>query len=330
MRKTYKALLLVSALASSMAMATSQPKVDPLPSWNDTPTKQSILEYVKNTTDPDSKDFVPVSERITTFDNDGTLWGEKPIYFQLYFVFDQIKANADKHPEWKTTEPFASVLKDDMEGVKKAGMEGLVAMLMATHGNMTTDEFAATVKEWITNARHPTTGQPYTKMVYQPMVELLHYLQDNDFKTYIVSAGGVDFMRVWASEVYGIPSEQIFGSSVKNQYQVIDGKPQIERLPEINVMNDKGQKPATIQTYIGKRPVIAGGNSDGDLEMLQWTKASDKPSMALLVHHTDADREWAYDKDSMVGKLDKALPLAKKEGWTVIDMKTDWNTVFPK
>lgn len=325
--KIFRSLTLAAiTLLSHQVLAN----VDPLPSWNDTQTKKSIIEYVQQTTSPDSKQFIPVSERIATFDNDGTLWAEKPAYFQLYYAIDQVKAQASQHPEWKNTEPFASVLKGDMEGVKKSGVKGILALVNATHSGMNSEEFDASVKNWLKTARHPDTQRPFTQMVYQPMIELLHYLQDNQFKTYIVSAGGVDFMRAWAPEVYGIPKEQIFGSSMKTEYKVIDGKPQIMRLPEIGVLNDQAQKPVTIQTYIGIRPVIAGGNSDGDLEMLQWTKASSYPSLSLLVHHTDAEREWAYDKESAVGHLEKALPLAKQEKWTVIDMKNDWNQIFPK
>ncbi|MGO2420717.1 MAG: HAD family hydrolase [Vibrio casei] len=323
-------ILTLATVAIMSHHAIANNTIDPLPSWNDTATKKGIIQYVQQTTNPDSMQFIPVSERIATFDNDGTLWAEKPVYFQLYFALDQIKAQASQHPEWKTEEPFASALKGDLEGVKKSGMEGLVKLVMASHTGMSTEQFNASVKAWIKTARHPTTHRPFTEMVYQPMIELLHYLQDNNFKTYIVSGGGVEFMRAWAPEVYRIPKEQILGSSVKTQYEIVNGKPTIMRLPEISVNNDKAQKPLTIQTYIGKKPVIAVGNSDGDLEMLQWTKTSSYPSLALLVHHTDAKREWAYDKDSNVGHLEKALPLAKKDSWTVIDMKQDWSQVFPK
>ncbi len=316
------------ALFSYQTIAAST--ADPLPSWNDTATKKNIIQYVEQATNPDSKQFIPVTERIATFDNDGTLWGEKPVYFQLYYAIDQIKANADKHPEWKTKEPFASVLKGDMEGVKKSGVKGILELVNATHSGMNTEEFEASVKSWIKTARHPITQRPFNKMIYQPMVELLHYLQDNNFKTYIVSAGGVDFMRAWAPEAYRIPKEQIFGSSMKTEYKVIEGKPQIMRMPEIGVLNDKAQKPSTIQTYIGKKPVIAGGNSDGDLEMLQWTKSSSHPTLAILVHHTDDKREWAYDKDSSVGHLEKAMILAEKDKWNVVDMKKDWKVIFPQ
>lgn len=313
-------------LISHLSFANSPP--DPLPSWNDTATKQQIIKFVQHSTDSQSDTFIPVADRIATFDNDGTLWAEKPVYFQLYFALAQIKEKAAQHPEWKTQEPFASVLKGDLEGVKKSGMEGLLKIVMASHTGMSSEQFDASVNAWLKTARHPDSQRPFTEMVYQPMLELLHYLQQNDFKTYIVSGGGVDFMRAWAPEVYGIPKEQILGSSVKTEYKVIDGKPTIMRLSEINVNNDKAQKPLTIQTYIGKKPVFAAGNSDGDLEMLQWTKTSPYSSMALLIHHTDDKREWAYDKDSAIGHLEKALPLAQKDNWNVVDMKQDWKQVF--
>ncbi|GLT13695.1 HAD family hydrolase [Vibrio algivorus] len=304
--------------------------LDPLPSWNNTDIKKQIVEYVSTVTQEGNEHFIPVSDRIATFDNDGTLWGEKPVYFQIYFAIDQIKAQAKNHPEWKTEEPFASAIKGDIEGISKSGMEGIAKLILTSHSGMTTQEFEATVKEWIKTARHPVTKRPFNKMIYQPMVELLSYLQDNNFKTYIVSAGGVEFMRAWAPEAYNIPKEQIFGSSLKTEYKIVDGKPVIMRLPEIGVNNDKAQKPSTIQTYIGKKPVIAGGNSDGDLEMLQWTKSSSHPTLAILVHHTDDKREWAYDKDSSVGHLEKAMILAEKDKWNVVDMKKDWNQIFPK
>lgn len=324
--KTFRPfLLLLLGITSQLSMAAT---ADPLPSWNNTSAKQQIIKFVQQSTQQNADTFIPVEDRIATFDNDGTLWAEKPVYFQFYFVLDQIKAKASQHPEWKTEEPYASVLKGDLEGVKKSGMDGVMKLAMATHAGMSADQFEATVAEWLKTAKHPTTQRPYTQMVYQPMIELLHYLQANDFKTYIVSGGGVEFMRVWAPAVYNIPKEQILGSSVKTEYSLIDGKPTIMRLPELSVNNDKAQKPLTIQTYIGKKPVIAVGNSDGDLEMLQWTKSSTYPSLALLLHHTDAEREWAYDKDSAIGHLEKALPLAKQDNWTVIDMKNDWKHVF--
>ncbi|UIP27069.1 HAD family phosphatase [Photobacterium sp. TLY01] len=303
---------------------------DPLPSWNDTATKQQVMQFVQQTTEENSPQFVPVEERIAVFDNDGTLWAEQPAYFQLFYAIDRVKDEADKHPEWKTEEPFASLLKGDMEGVKKSGMEGVMKLVMATHANMTTDQFSQSVDQWMKTAKHPATEKLFTQMVYQPMIELLGYLRSNGYKTYIVSGGGVEFMRAWAPQVYGIPPEQIIGSSIKTEYKYIDGKPVISRLPEIDFVDDKEGKPVNIQKIIGRRPVIAVGNSDGDLAMLQWTKAGEGARMSVLVHHTDAEREWAYDKESSVGRLDKALPVAEKEQWIVVDMKQDWNRVFPQ
>lgn len=303
---------------------------DPLPSWNDTATKQQMMQFVQQTTEKNSPQFVPVEERIAVFDNDGTLWAEQPAYFQLFYAIDRVKDEADKHPEWKTEEPFASLLKGDMEGVKKSGMEGVMKLVMATHANMTTDQFSQSVDQWMKTAKHPATEKLFTQMVYQPMIELLGYLRSNGYKTYIVSGGGVEFMRAWAPQVYGIPPEQIIGSSIKTEYKYIDGKPVISRLPEIDFVDDKEGKPVNIQKIIGRRPVIAVGNSDGDLAMLQWTKAGEGPRMSVLVHHTDAEREWAYDKESSVGRLDKALPVAEKEQWIVVDMKQDWNRIFPQ
>ncbi|QUJ68344.1 haloacid dehalogenase-like hydrolase [Photobacterium sp. GJ3] len=303
---------------------------DPLPSWNDTATKQQIIQFVEQTAESNSPQFVPVPERIAVFDNDGTLWAEQPAYFQLLYAVDQVKAQADKHPEWKTEEPFAAILKGDMEGVKKSGMAGVMKLVMATHANMTTDEFSQRVDQWMKTAKHPVTNKLFTDMVYQPMLELLNYLRSQGYKTYIVSGGGVEFMRTWAPEVYGIPPEQIIGSTIKIEYKLVEGKPVLTRLPEMDFIDDKEGKPVNIQKIIGRRPVIAAGNSDGDLAMLQWTKAGAGPRMAVLVHHTDAEREWAYDKESAVGRLEKALPVAAKEQWIVIDMKQDWKRVFPE
>lgn len=303
---------------------------DPLPSWNDTATKQQVMQFVQQTTEENSPQFVPVEERIAVFDNDGTLWAEQPAYFQLLYAVDQVKAQADTHPEWKTQEPFASILKGDMEGLKKSGMEGVMKLVMATHSNMTIDQFSELVDQWMKTAKHPTTEKLYTQMVYQPMLELLRYMRSNGYKTYIVSGGGVEFMRTWAPEVYGIPPEQIIGSTIKTEYKLVEGKPVLTRLPEMDFVDDKEGKPVNIQKIIGRRPVIAVGNSDGDLAMLQWTKAGEGPRMSVLVHHTDAEREWAYDKESSVGRLDKALPVAEKEQWIVVDMKQDWNRVFPQ
>jgi phosphoglycolate phosphatase-like HAD superfamily hydrolase len=284
---------------------------------------------VEKVTREGSPDFVPPSERIATFDNDGTLWAEQPLYFQLLFVIDRVKALAPTHPEWKEQEPFASVLKGDLKGVAAAGEKGALAMLAATHTGMTIEEFNKTVTDWITTAKHPKTGRLLTEMVYQPMLELLTYLRANGFKTFIVSGGGIEFMRPWTEKVYGIPPEQVVGSSGKLKFEMRDGKPVLVKLPEINLIDDKEGKPVGIQTHIGRRPIAAFGNSDGDLQMLQWTVSGAGARFALLVHHTDAEREFAYDRTSHIGKLDKALDEATAKGWTVVSMKEDWKTIFP-
>ena len=317
-------------LALLLAWAAGVEAADPLPSWNDTPRKRAITSFVERVTRQDSPDFVPVPERIAVFDNDGTLWAEQPIYFQVLFVVDRIKALAPRHPGWKSQEPFASLLKGDMKGVAASGEKGLMAMLAATHTGVTTEEFHEAVSEWIATAKHPKTGRLYTKMVYQPMLELLAYLRANGFKTFIVSGGGIEFMRPWAERVYGIPPEQVIGSSVKLKFEMRDGKPVLAKLPEVNLIDDKDGKPVGIESHIGRRPIAAFGNSDGDLQMLQWTTAGDGPRFALIVHHDDAKREWAYDRKSAVGRLDKAWDEAVAKGWTVVGMKKDWKTIFPK
>ena len=302
---------------------------EPLPSWNDTVPKKAIVSFVGKVTKENSVDFVPVPERIAVFDNDGTLWAEQPLYFQLFFVIDRVKALAPEHPEWKEQEPFASLLKGDMKDVAASGQKGLMEMLAATHAGMTTEEFTKAVSDWIGSAKHPKTGKPYTEMVYQPMLELTAYLRENGFKTFIVSGGGIEFMRPWTEKVYGIPPEQVVGSSGKLKYEMKDGKPVLVKLPEIHLIDDKDGKAVGIQTHIGRRPLMAFGNSDGDLQMLQWATAGSGERFALLVHHDDAEREWAYDRESHIGKLDKALDAAKAKGWTVVSMKEDWATVFP-
>jgi phosphoserine phosphatase len=276
-----------------------------------------------------SPDFVPPNERIAVFDNDGTLWSEQPMYFQGLFMMDRIKALAPQHPGWKTLEPFASVLKGDMKGVAAAGERGVMQMMAATHTGMTTDEFSKIVSDWIATARHPATGKLYTEMVYQPMIELLAYLRANGFKTFIVSGGGIEFMRPWTEKIYGVPPEQVVGSSVKLKFETRNGQPVLVTLPTIDVINDKDGKPVGIQSHIGRRPIAAFGNSDGDQQMLEWTMAGEGARFALLVHHDDGEREFAYDRESKIGKLDKAWNEAKAKGWTVVSMKDDWATIFP-
>jgi haloacid dehalogenase-like hydrolase len=318
------------ALTLSLALVTSVANsADALPSWNDGKAKQSILDFVARVTKQGSTDFVPPSERIATFDNDGTLWAEQPMYFQLFFVQSRVMAMAPQHPEWKTKEPFASILNGDMAGALAGGERALAAMLMATHAGMTTDEFDTAVTAWIATAKHPKTGKLFTSMVYQPMLELLAYLRANDFKTFIVSGGGIEFMRPWTDKVYGVPPEQVVGSSGGLKYELRDGKPVIIKLPELVLSDDKEGKPIGIQRHIGRRPIAAFGNSDGDLQMLEWTCAGSGARFCLYVHHTDAAREWAYDRQSHIGKLDKGIDQAKAKGWTLVSVKDDWKKIYP-
>ena len=302
---------------------------DPLPSWNEGATKQSIIAFVTQVTTEGAPTFVPPAERIATFDNDGTLWAEQPMYFQAFFIFDRIKILAPQHPEWTTKEPFASVLKGDVKAALAGGERAIVEMAMATHAGMTSEEFTTIVSEWITTARHPQTKRLYTEMVYQPMLEVLAYLRANGFKTYIVSGGGIEFMRPWTERVYGIPPEQVIGSSIKTKFEMRENGPVLVRLPEINFIDDKAGKPVGIQQHIGRRPIAAFGNSDGDLQMLQWTAAGPGPRFCLYVHHTDAEREWAYDRQSHIGQLDKGLDEAVTKGWSIADMKRDWRAIYP-
>jgi phosphoglycolate phosphatase-like HAD superfamily hydrolase len=316
-------------MATLGAFALPAVAADPLPSWNDSAPKQSITAFVEKTTKEGSPDFVPPAERIAVFDNDGCLWAEQPMYFQLFFALDRIKALAPEHPEWKDKEPFASLLKGDVKAAPAGGEHALMEIVMATHAGLTTEEFEKVVTDWISTAKHPKTGKLYSEMVYQPMLELLAYLRANGFKTFIVSGGGIEFMRPWAEKVYGIPPEQVVGSSGGLKYELRDGKPVLVKLPEIAHNDDKDGKPVGIQRHIGRRPIFAAGNSDGDLQMLQWTAAGTRPSFCLYVHHTDAEREWAYDRESHIGKLDKGLDEAKAKGWTVASMKEDWKSIFP-
>jgi phosphoglycolate phosphatase-like HAD superfamily hydrolase len=330
MQTLIKQYLVTAALACVMAFtATIARAADPLPSWNDGKTKQSIVTFVEKVTKEGSPDFVPVAERIATFDNDGCLWAEQPMYFQAFFVFDRIKALAPQHPEWKEKEPFASVLKGDVKSALAGGEHALLEMVMATHAGLTTEEFEKAVTDWLATAKHPTTKRPFTEMVYQPMLELLAYLRANGFKTFIVSGGGIEFMRPWTERVYGIPPEQVVGSSGGLKYELREGKPVLIKLPTVVLNDDKDGKPVGIQRHIGRRPIAAFGNSDGDLQMLQYTAAGSGPRFCLYVHHTDAEREWAYDRKSHIGKLDKGLDAAKAKGWTVVSMKDDWKTIFP-
>jgi phosphoglycolate phosphatase-like HAD superfamily hydrolase len=327
-RTLQKCLETISAFvfASLVAYAYAD---DPLPSWNDGKAKASIVEFVQKVTTPGSPDFIPVAARVATFDNDGTLWTEQPMYFQAFFVFDRIKALASQHPEWKTQEPFASVLKGDTKTALAGGENALLEMVMATHAGITTDEFEKIVTDWITTAKHPKTGKLYTEMVYQPMLEVLTYLQANGFKTFIVSGGGIEFMRPWSERIYGIPPEQVVGSSIRTKYEVRNGKPVMIRLPELNFIDDKAGKPVCIQQHIGRRPLMAFGNSDGDFQMLEWTTSGPGARFGLIVHHTDAGREFAYDRESSVGRLARGLDEAAERGWTVVDMQTDWKQVYP-
>ena len=321
-----KILMGISVALGSLAGAQA---ADPLPSWTDGQAKQSIIDFVAKVSQQGSIDYVPPAERIATFDNDGTLWGEQPLYVQLLFAVDRVKALAPQHPEWKDQEPFASLLKGDVKSALAGGEHAILELVMATHAGMTTEAFEQIVKDWITTAKHPKTGKLYTEMVYQPMLEALAYLRANGFKTFITSGGGIEFMRPWTEEVYGIPPEQVVGSSIKTKFEMRDGNPALVRLPELNFMDDKAGKPVAINQHIGRRPIASFGNSDGDLQMLQWTTAGDGPRFALYVHHTDADREWAYDRESHIGRLDQGLVEARKNGWTVVDMKQDWKVIYP-
>ena len=304
-------------------------ETDPLPSWNEGNTKSSIIDFVEAVTNENNVDYVSMAGRIATFDNDGTLWSEQPAYFQLFFAIDRVKELAPQHPEWKEMQPFKAVLENDMKALAESGEEGLIKLVMVSHAGMTTNEFESVVKKWINNAVHPTKNRPYTDLIYQPMMEILDYLQANGFKTYIVSGGGVDFMRAIVTEVYDIPSEQIIGSTIKTEFDINNGKPVIRRLPELDFIDDKEGKPVNINKIIGKKPIFSAGNSDGDLQMMQWTASNTYKSFLLYVHHTDSVREWAYDRDSHIGRFDKGLDEANEKGWTVIDMKEDWKVVYP-
>jgi hypothetical protein len=325
-------MLAVAALGLTMVFAASSPafaQIDPLPSWNDTPAKQAIIQFVDRVALADSADFVAPSDRIATFDNDGTLWVEQPMYVQIAFALDRVKALAPMHPEWKDKQPFKAALEGDMTTLAESGERGLVEIAMVTHAGMTAGEFSSIVMDWLATARDPNFKRPHTELVYQPMLELMAYLRANGFKTFIVSGGGVEFMRPWAEKIYGVPPEQVVGSSIKTEFVMRDGIPTLVRLPAVNFINDKAGKPVGINQYIGRRPIAVFGNSDGDLEMLQWTTLTDGARCGMLVHHTDAEREYAYDRHSRFGRLDVALDLAATNRWTVVDMKRDWKVIFP-
>lgn len=302
----------------------------PLPSWKDGPAKSAIVDFVTTVISPKDSNYLPPEERIAVFDNDGTLWSEQPVYFQLIFAMDRIKEMAPAHPEWKETSPYKEVLAGDLKGIVSSGKDALIELIMTTHAGITTDQFTSSVNQWLQTARHPTLNKPYTELVYKPMLELLDYLRANSFKTFIVSGGGIEFMRPWVEKVYGIPPEQVIGSSVVTKFEMQDGKPVLVREPEIFFIDDKSGKPVGINHHIGRRPVFAFGNSDGDLEMLQWTTLHAKGKrFAGIIHHTDSEREFAYDRNSHIGRLDKGLTEADVNGWTVVDMKKDWKDVYP-
>jgi phosphoglycolate phosphatase-like HAD superfamily hydrolase len=327
-RRRFLGALLCLGLVS-FGSASAQQRTDPLPSWNDGAAKQAIVAFIDRVTKEGNPDFVPVPERIATFDNDGTLWAEQPIYFQIAFAMNRVKALAAQHPEWRHTEPFEAVIEGDLKTLAAIGEKGFLQIMAATHTGITTDEFSGIVAEWLKSARHPRFHRPYTELAYQPMLELLAYLRAHGFKTSIVSGGGIEFMRVFTERVYGIPPEQVVGSSGVVKFELEpDGKPVLLKEAQIEFVDDGPGKPVGINRFIGRRPVMAFGNSDGDLQMLQWTTAGEGPRFGLIVHHDDAEREWAYDRDSHIGRLDKALDAAGPAGWVVVSMKDDWRTIF--
>jgi hypothetical protein len=326
-----RAFLGASAAACALlaGCATHAPPADPLPSWNDGAARQSIVAFVAKVTREGSAGYVPPAERIAVFDNDGTLWSEQPAYVQLAFALDRVKALAPQHPEWQAQEPFASLLRGDVASALAGGEKAIAEIIMATHAGTTSEEFATIVKDWLATARHPVTGRPYTGMVYQPMLELLDYLRANGFKSFIVSGGGIEFMRPWTERVYGIPPEQVVGSSIRTKYELRDGQPVLVRLPELDFVDDKAGKPVGINQHIGRRPILAFGNSDGDFEMLEWTTSGEGPRLGVIVHHDDAGREYAYDRKSHIGRLDRGLDEAGQRGWVLVSMKDDWRAIYP-
>jgi len=319
---------LLGVLLACVVLPGRSRATDALPGWNDGPARTRIVSFVQSVTDPASKSYVPPAERIAVFDNDGTLWSEQPMYFQLAFALDRVKAMAPSHPEWKTLEPFKSVLAGDMAGVAAAGEHGLLQMIAATHAGTTSEEFSGIVSNWLATARHPSLGKPYTELTYAPMKELLAYLRANGFKTYIVTGGGVEFVRAFSEQAYGVPPEQVVGSSIKTRYEVRDGKPVIVRLPEVEFIDDKAGKPVGINRYIGRRPILAFGNSDGDFEMLEYTTSGAGPRLGMLLHHDDGQREFAYDRKSSIGRLERGLDEAARRDWLIVSMKNDWRNVY--
>ena len=328
-RRSALKIVAFTAASSSVRHALAE-GTETLPSWAEGDAKARILEFVAATTTKGNPDFVEPAARIAVFDNDGTLWGEQPMYVQLAFALDRVRQLAPQHPEWQTTEPFKSVLSGDMAGVAASGERGLLELVAATHAGMSAEEFEKIVSDWIESSRHPTSGKPYTAHIFQPMVELIDYLKANEFAVFIVSGGGVEFMRPWTERVYGIPPENVVGSSIKTKYELRDGHPAITRLPEIDFIDDGPGKPVGIHKFIGRRPIAAFGNSDGDFEMLEWTTAGPGRSFGLIVHHDDAQRENAYDRDSHFGRLARGLDEASARGWTVVSVKNDWKVVYPE
>lgn len=328
--QTTRRQLILGALGVTFAPAAIRAQGgDPLASWNDGHSKSRIVAFVQSVTSRTSPDFVAPQDRIAVFDNDGTLWSEQPMYFQLAFIIDRVKTMAAARPEWKDRQPFKGVLEGNMEAVMATGEKGLLDMAMATHDGMSSDEFAAIARDWLATARHPKSRRPYTAMVFQPMLELLAYLRRNGFKTYIVSGGGVEFLRVFAEQVYGVPPEQVIGSTIKTRYEQRNGRPAIVRLPEVDFIDDKAGKPVAINKFIGKRPIAAFGNSDGDFEMLEWVTSGPGARLGLLVHHDDGEREWAYDRKSHIGRLDRGLDEGPRRGWTITSMKKEWKSIYP-
>ncbi len=326
--RTVAAVVLIALLACASGFARAHGG-EALPSWNDGPAKARIVGFVQTVTDKTGKDYVAPEDRIAVFDNDGTLWSEQPVYFQLAFAIDRVKAMAPKYPQWKKQQPFKAVLEGDMKALAASGERGLMTLVMATHAGLTSDEFAAIARDWLASAKHPRFERAYDELVFQPMLEVLDYLRANGFRTYIVSGGGVEFVRVFSERVYGIPPEQVIGSSIKTRYEVRNGQPALVRLPEIDFVDDKAGKPVGIQKFIGKRPIAAFGNSDGDFEMLEWVTSAPGPRLGLLVRHDDAVREFEYDRSSSIGRLARGLDEGPKRGWTIVSVRNDWKTVYP-